>query len=68
MLNSASFLNRPVEILVPSSKGYGELLYMKAGVLAYHSIYKTFQSELCKIINRARVQRERSLIEMAERP
>lgn len=42
MLSSASFLNKPIEILVPSSKGFGELLYMKAGVNAYHTLYKIF--------------------------
>ncbi len=45
MLNSASFMNKPVELLVPSNNGLFELLYMQAGVLTYHSLYKLFQSE-----------------------
>lgn len=45
MLSSAAFLNKPIEILVPSTKGFFELNYMKAGVMVYHMIYKIFQSK-----------------------
>lgn len=66
MLSSASFLNKPIEILVPSSKGYGELLYMKAGVTAYHMLYKLHQS-MTLLILRKRIQRKCSSTKLAQR-